>query len=57
MQLIHKSYCLHRKDEKIPNGWGADKDGIETNVPGEVLRGGGLLPLGGSEETGGYKGL
>ncbi|CAK8696629.1 unnamed protein product [Clavelina lepadiformis] len=45
-----------RKDEKIPNGWGADKDGIETNVPGEVLRGGGLLPLGGSEETGGYKG-
>ena len=45
-----------RKEEKMPNGWGADKYGIMTNDPGTCLSGGGLLPLGGMEQTGGYKG-
>ena len=39
----------------IPKGWGLDKDGKETTTPGEVLDGGGLMPLGGSEESSGYK--
>uniref|UniRef100_H2Y422 Malate dehydrogenase n=1 Tax=Ciona savignyi TaxID=51511 RepID=H2Y422_CIOSA len=45
-----------RKGETIPNGWGADAQGRETNDPTQVLNGGGLLPLGGSEISGGYKG-
>lgn len=45
-----------RKGIPIPNGWGADSNGKQTNTPSEVLNGGGLLPLGGTEESGGYKG-
>ena len=40
----------------IPSGWGADPRGNETHDPKVVLGGGGLQPLGGAEETGGYKG-
>ena len=40
----------------MPNGWGVDSDGKETNDPQKVMDGGGLLYLGGTEETGGYKG-
>ena len=40
----------------MPRGWGADTNGNETDVPSTVLNDGGLLPLGGCEESGGYKG-
>jgi LDH2 family malate/lactate/ureidoglycolate dehydrogenase len=46
----------HRKDLPIPPSWGANKDGIATRKPEEVLKEGGLLPLGGDEESSGYKG-
>lgn len=46
----------NRKGNQMPNGWGADSDGIMTKDPKECLNGGGLLPLGGMENTGGYKG-
>ncbi|XP_077986703.1 putative oxidoreductase YjmC [Glandiceps talaboti] len=45
-----------RKEIPIPNGWGVDSKGKETNDPKAVLDGGGLLPVGGSEESSGYKG-
>lgn len=45
-----------RKNQLIPEGWGVDKDGKVTTNPKEVLSGGALLPLGGDEATGGYKG-
>ena len=45
-----------RKENQMPDGWGADSEGIMTNDPGTCLNGGGLLPLGGMEQTGGYKG-
>lgn len=45
-----------RKGLKIPNSWGADKCGNATSNPEDVLKDGALLPLGGIEETGGYKG-
>ncbi|XP_064617592.1 uncharacterized oxidoreductase YjmC-like isoform X2 [Liolophura sinensis] len=45
-----------RKGQPIPPGWGVDSSGQETFNPEEVLHGGGLLPLGGLELTGGYKG-
>lgn len=51
-----KVEVAHRKGQLMPRGWGADADGNETDDPERVLRGGGLLPLGGSDETGGYKG-
>lgn len=46
----------HRKGEQIPIGWGLDCDGQMTSDPAKVLSGG-LVPIGGSEATGGYKGF
>ena len=41
----------------MPSTWGANKDGFATTDSRDVLGGGGgLFPLGGSEEAGGYKG-
>ncbi|XP_070210571.1 uncharacterized oxidoreductase YjmC-like isoform X2 [Littorina saxatilis] len=42
--------------EDIPLGWGVDSDGKPTTDPDKVLVDGGLMPLGGLEETSGYKG-
>eukprot|EP01120_Amphizonella_sp_Union-15-10_P006467 TRINITY_DN207_c0_g1_i2.p1 TRINITY_DN207_c0_g1~~TRINITY_DN207_c0_g1_i2.p1 ORF type:complete len:361 (-),score=60.99 TRINITY_DN207_c0_g1_i2:50-1132(-) len=53
---VGKVEYYDRKNEKIPSGWAVDKNGRETNDPKEMLEGGGLLPLGGSEITAGYKG-
>ncbi|CAD5207061.1 unnamed protein product [Bursaphelenchus okinawaensis] len=40
----------------IPEGWGADVNGNPTQIPEEVLNGGGLVSLGGYEDKGAYKG-
>ncbi|KAJ7998249.1 hypothetical protein DPEC_G00220660 [Dallia pectoralis] len=49
---------LHeRRGDTIPEGWGCDSQGRISTDPREVLNGGGLVPLGGSEATGGYKGF
>uniref|UniRef100_G3NH26 Malate dehydrogenase n=1 Tax=Gasterosteus aculeatus aculeatus TaxID=481459 RepID=G3NH26_GASAC len=49
---------LHeRRGDTIPEGWGCDAQGKLTTNPKEVLSGGGLVPIGGSEATGGYKGF
>lgn len=55
---------MYRKAEKpLPDGWALDKDGKPSNDAPEVLEnilskaGGGIMPLGGSEElTGSHKG-
>ncbi|KAH3694000.1 uncharacterized oxidoreductase YjmC-like [Dreissena polymorpha] len=48
---------LHdRKNIRIPLGWGVDSQGKMSDEPKPVLNGGGLMPLGGAEETSGYKG-
>ncbi|XP_022611788.1 uncharacterized protein LOC111229649 [Seriola dumerili] len=48
---------LHeRRGDPIPEGWGCDAQGKLTPDPKKVLSGGGLVPIGGSEATGGYKG-
>ncbi|XP_033646222.1 uncharacterized oxidoreductase YjmC-like isoform X2 [Asterias rubens] len=44
------------KKEPIPKGWGTDSTGKVTTVPEDVLTSGGLMPLGGQEASGGYKG-
>lgn len=46
-----------REGRQCPPGWGADKAGHPTTDPKEILNGGGLLYLGGEEDTGGYKGF
>jgi LDH2 family malate/lactate/ureidoglycolate dehydrogenase len=45
-----------RHDETLPQGVAIDRDGRVTTDPAEVLDGGALLGLGGSEATGGHKG-
>ncbi|XP_070534633.1 uncharacterized oxidoreductase YjmC-like isoform X2 [Ptychodera flava] len=53
---VGKVELCDRKESSIPNGWGVDAKGKQTNDPKAVLNGGGLLPLGGTEESSGYKG-
>lgn len=45
-----------RGKKEIPFAWGADAKGNPTIDTKAVLNGGGLLPLGGVEEQGSYKG-
>lgn len=45
-----------RRDESIPSTWGVDATGHASTDPAAVYHKGGLLPLGGAEATGGYKG-
>lgn len=48
---------VYQKNEKpIPAGWGIDADGAVTEDPGSVVKGGALMPLGGTELMRGYKG-
>lgn len=53
---LGKIEVCRRKGESIPATWGCDSDGIEATDPEKVINGGGLLPLGGTELTSGYKG-
>ncbi|KAL3995584.1 Malate/L-lactate dehydrogenase family protein [Acanthocheilonema viteae] len=53
---IGKVELAARKEQTVPDTWGVKKDGCVSNDPTEILSGGGLLPLGGTELTGGYKG-
>jgi len=45
------------RGEKIPTGWAVNGEGRNTNDPRVALKEGAGLPLGGAEETGGYKGF
>ena len=46
----------YRQEKPCPRGWGVDADGMPSEDPSAILFGGGLCPLGGAEESGGYKG-
>ena len=50
---LGKIELAKRKETTIPKGWGVDEFGNTTEDPDNVA---GLLPLGGMETTGGYKG-
>lgn len=62
--VTHGKLEVYRKlGKELPQGWAVDEKGKETRDPGLVLdnlrdgKGGGILPLGGSEEgLGGHKG-
>ena len=48
---------VYQKAEKnVPAGWGIDPQGRVTEDPNQILNGGALLPLGGTDEMRGYKG-
>lgn len=48
---------VYDKNQKaIPAGWGIDGEGRVTEDPARVLKGGALMPLGGTELMRGYKG-
>ena len=53
---IGKVTVYQKAHENIPNGWGMDPKGRITETPTEVIQGGALLPLGGSDLMRGYKG-
>eukprot|EP01105_Mastigella_eilhardi_P017019 TRINITY_DN3911_c0_g1_i4.p1 TRINITY_DN3911_c0_g1~~TRINITY_DN3911_c0_g1_i4.p1 ORF type:complete len:224 (-),score=51.28 TRINITY_DN3911_c0_g1_i4:64-735(-) len=53
---IGKVELYKRLEKKIPLGWGVDGTGALSDDPTAVLEQGGLAPLGGAEETRGYKG-
>lgn len=53
---IGKVELAMRRGEKIPSSWGVDGEGQPCTDPETVFNKGGLMPIGGSEETGGYKG-
>ncbi|XP_023946389.2 uncharacterized oxidoreductase YjmC [Bicyclus anynana] len=46
-----------RKGESIPDGWAQDPSGTTTNDAELAFKTGCLMPLGGREETAGYKGF
>ena len=51
-----KLEILQRKGEIAPDGWIQDAEGRGSVNPHELKNGGALLPLGGSENSGGHKG-
>ena len=51
-----KVEIAERKGEKIPVGWGLDKEGRGTTEPAEMINGGALLPLGSDRDGSGHKG-
>ncbi|PAV70957.1 hypothetical protein WR25_20932 [Diploscapter pachys] len=53
---VGKLELASRKEVSVPNSWGVVKGGKESTDPKQILDGGGLLPLGGHELSGGYKG-
>ena len=52
-----KLEIARRRDTDIPEGWALDENGQPTTDPHSFLRGGGLLPMGGSPSHGAYKGF
>lgn len=53
---IGKITVYQKSGEQVPDGWGMDSKGVSTTDPNQVLNGGALFPLGGSDLMRGYKG-
>ncbi|XP_067935442.1 uncharacterized oxidoreductase YjmC-like isoform X2 [Watersipora subatra] len=51
-----KVEVARRTEKDVPIGWGTDASGASSTNAGEILDSGGLQPLGGPENTSGYKG-
>lgn len=53
---IGKIEVMDRINKPVPAGWGVDRHGESCSDAKEICKHGGLFPLGGPEETAGYKG-
>ncbi|MGB8252125.1 MAG: Ldh family oxidoreductase, partial [Anaerolineaceae bacterium] len=53
---IGKITVYDKAGDNVPLGWGMDAGGILTEKPSDILKGGALSPLGGSDVLRGYKG-
>uniref|UniRef100_A0AC35U440 [Histone H3]-lysine(27) N-trimethyltransferase n=1 Tax=Rhabditophanes sp. KR3021 TaxID=114890 RepID=A0AC35U440_9BILA len=53
---IGKIELAKRKQQQVPVTWGVSSTGEVSTDPSTILNGGGLAPLGGAEESSGYKG-
>lgn len=53
---IGKVTVYQKAGEQIPQGWGMDSTGLITDDPSQVINGGALFPLGGTDLMRGYKG-
>lgn len=53
---IGKIEVMDRLGKSVPKGWGVDRHGNDSTSSSEICKFGGLFPLGGAEETAGYKG-
>lgn len=53
---LGKVEVASRKEVPLPPGLAVDSQGRPTTNPNDMLEGGGLLPLGGTRESGGHKG-
>lgn len=53
---IGKVEVMDRIGQPVPSGWGVDEDGRDCRDGARICKYGGLYPLGGAEETAGYKG-
>ncbi|MGA9397433.1 MAG: Ldh family oxidoreductase [Anaerolineaceae bacterium] len=53
---IGKITVYDKAGDTVPLGWGMDAKGVLTENPSEILNGGALSPLGGSDILRGYKG-
>ncbi len=51
-----KIEMANRAKKSIPEGWAIDNNGQMTTVPGDMIDGGALSPLGSVRERGGHKG-
>ena len=53
---IGKIEVMDRIGKPVPSGWGVDELGRDCTDGSRICKHGGLYPLGGAEETAGYKG-
>jgi len=53
---IGRVTVYQKSNQPIPEGWGINQDGLVTTDPNQVLSGGALMALGGTDIMRGYKG-
>ena len=54
---MRKSAIAAREGKPLPEGWAVDKEGNPVTDPKKFYEEGALLPLGGTPQTGGFKGF
>jgi len=53
---VGKVEIKNREEKSVPLGWIVNSEGEDSTNPADLFKGGGLYPLGGPEDSAGYKG-